>query len=417
MAIFSTLPYEGESPLTKKEALRRTADGSEYWYSREWSPNNPYVGLDPSGSRSMLQKAGDTLGLTNYKDSMQFEMYQKALQWESEYALSLQDRDYNSELSQAQRQRAAGLNPDFTGVSAGTSETANNEANSFEPTKGAGQFGWSELSSIISSGLSLYQGITGVQGSILSQDLATLDKVEESSRNDAVSMFIDRIDPKDFSALINGTKDIADIVYDDGSSVDANIMDYLSQVNQSAFRSKRVRKLANSRMQSYLRSADFRKSFYDKLGAGYASRISSAESKGKFDALNRVNDNEGVTEVLSGLAKVMYDSELQSAKAARAHSKYNTDYYGNLDGTTAAGAENEQNKFAKGDYTLKNQMADTKRRIVNYLYKGTKSDNKAVAGLSSALLMAWLSAESVNFSSSKSFGPKGLISKATSFGF
>ena len=102
------------------------------------SPMNPYNNIDPNKSLSGWNRFTDWLGFTNHSGQLNQQFDLLSNQWESEYALALQDRDYNSPQAQMERMRDAGLNPDLNGgqnLTPGESGLANNEANNQVPER------------------------------------------------------------------------------------------------------------------------------------------------------------------------------------------------------------------------------------------------------------------------------------------
>ena len=77
--------------------------------------NNPYRNL--SYNQSWLQRIGSWLGFRTGYDKFKEDAQINAQEWDSDVFALMQQNQYDSPVEQAQRMRAAGLNPDLQGLS------------------------------------------------------------------------------------------------------------------------------------------------------------------------------------------------------------------------------------------------------------------------------------------------------------
>lgn len=87
---------------------------------------NPYRAQLENNSyqQSWWDKVGNWIGFNTKEDSYRLELERLAKEWDSNAQMQNVTDEYNSEASQAARQRSAGINPDLNGVDSGSASSS-----------------------------------------------------------------------------------------------------------------------------------------------------------------------------------------------------------------------------------------------------------------------------------------------------
>ena len=87
---------------------------------------NPYRAQLENNSyqQSWWDKVGNWIGFNTKEDSYRLELERLAKEWDANAQMQNVTDAYNSEASQAARQRAAGINPDLNGVDSGSASSS-----------------------------------------------------------------------------------------------------------------------------------------------------------------------------------------------------------------------------------------------------------------------------------------------------
>ena len=352
-----------------------------------YSPENPYSGDLPA--LSFWQQFTDSLGFTNHAGQMQWQQEQNARAWESEYQLSLQDREYYSEEATAERMRAAGMNPDLLGVSAGQVETANNSANGREPLDfQQGSFGQflQTLGGALTSAMSIYSGITSINQGIFEKDLNVFNSMEDSHKNFITDYIAGRLDDSDLDVLSTNPRRIFDVLMSksptSGSAFD--LKSILINHATEGIRNKRVRKYAEHRLMSYFGSNSFQNSVLDALASRSDTRVSSAERRARTSALETLaGDKDDIGDVLKGVARISYQTLQKQTESDYYATDNQLDYNRDFSGSSAAAAANSTNRRS----TFENQNAVNSQQGVSQIYKFLADESRRGNTFASALLV------------------------------
>lgn len=356
-----------------------TKNGPTYKYTSPSSDSlNPYRTLDPENDMSWFNNITDSLGLTKKRQSLSQEYDLMASEWDSQRALALEDREYNSESAQVARQRAAGLNPDLLGVQAGSSDQAGSVPDSLKPEQGLSGSSPQEFTSFISSigdalfkGFSLVNGLTMMNLDVASKELDNFNKMFDPSMSSIAG---------DYATALLGKANDSDKPFD------ALFKDSFSLVGPDfdrlfgGFKSKRVERYARQRYNNYINGEEFRQRVYDHFNKSSKSAADSARSYSEYKA---ITGNEDMFSVMSNvydaienskyfkaLGNLEYDKLFNyglSARSQNAQNKYASDYYSNRSGSAAAHLDNvttqNQTNAAELDGFFNQMLNDTMKSL------------------------------------------------------
>lgn len=228
--------------------------------AKETSPLNPYNGLDPQRKLTRLQQFLDSIGITNYGRNAQYEQDLASNQWESQYALSLQDRDYNDYISQVQRMRAAGLTPDLQDVSGGDSSLSGNQAAALAPPSLGDSHPLGGIFDTLMNGLttamSVYSGVLDIQ------------RKSEDNLNKMLEPFIDEANNMSLDDFVKDYRT-------EGNIIPALKFDFSGM-------SRLQQKKANRRMAQYLGSSSHENAILERQSKVLASREDYLTKKASY---------------------------------------------------------------------------------------------------------------------------------------
>lgn len=386
--------------------------------SGTYSENNPYANQDYMAGYSRWNWLTDTMGLTNYAGQRAQQNQLAADQWESEYQLSLQDRNYNNEANTAARMREAGMNPDLLGVNAGQSETANNEAGA-QPAPDAGQNGFAQsmqtIGQALSMAMSVYSGVVNIQNSVFDADLTKFQGLEKGNQNDIVSYLVGRIPEDSLGDVLSHPsklrKYINELTSPDDSGFSSVVQDWLNR--SLPYRDKRVKDMANRRLLSYIGSNQFQSDVLSSIGVRSKSKVDAARVYAQENALRDLSKEDDVSSVLKDIAKEMFASEKTALRASRSSDLKSIEYNNAYDATLEAQAANANNRASKQKFEIQSSMAQPLNRVMNVLAR--KSENGNI--FASTALISFMILNNLSGGASSTTDAKGRQKTNVSVGF
>lgn len=363
------------------------------------SPNNPYKGIDPLSGMSGWNMFTDWLGFTNNRQQLLNEYEMNSNAWESQYALAMEDREYNDYSSQVERMRAAGLNPDRLDVSGGQSAAATAAGAAPRQTEAtnrmvqSGQNFANGLVQVMQFVLGAASGISSIRNANLAGDMAALDKVlsggVESAAGYVANQVMDSGADLD-SFLSNKGKDFKNLVYD------VPLPENLSRSGK---------RYAQRRLSEIFSSNEFRENVLNRIESTTTAATRAARSVGEFNAYNQ----DGITEVMTILARAGYEASLAERRASASYSRYNRTYYDTLSPTDASGLENSRNQYMTKQIQSNEKLRSAYDKMISNLFR-LANDKKAgwlARNGASVALLGLYSLNGVSISGSSSSGPRG----------
>lgn len=270
-------------------------------YAALWE-NNPYADMYYDST------FWDDIGLSSKANDQNAE-YERLY---NEYIAGLYDQqrqdEYNSESAIAERMRSAGQNPDLLGTSGG-SQTGDLTPPSAGPqTALNGQSpaitSISLIGQILGFATSSFQQINSIYGGILdniAKDDTMFSSMVPRARQSIVNEYSKRFSGK------------SETPFED-----------VKQLDKGSFINKRQQRIYGRAFDYVLRSTSF-----DSASQAYKN----------------LNDAEKASlTVVKGIASLEIEAQKHGLTAAAALSKFNQDYYSNLDGETKAEGENRSNE-------------------------------------------------------------------------
>lgn len=385
---------------------------------------NPY--LEADYNKSFWQKVIGALGFRTGYDKRKEDLALQASEYDSQVALLAQQNAYNDPSAQAARKRAAGLNPDLTGVddvagAAGMQEDNNPPAPTETDAQSVGQF-----ANVIMSAVTMGMGLA--KDSI---SLASLrNAVEVGNVEKARSM-------GDFAlqALLTGTEEnpvVNDPEHGDylASGWQDRAADAAFDAYSSSFRrrdQKRFRAALDVAKRSLPTSVEQYKLLKERVGNRKDFWMSAESSDySEFDSVMSV-----IAEELGSLNKDIMSqqktNQLQGAELQNQQIVKEGEYLDSVDAsmigqaeTAGAVADIASSKERAQNANINQAIRSTYARIVNRLEKLADSNDRGHTAASIALLaLQVVSMMSVSQSSSSGFDMKrgSFNSKTTSFGF
>uniref|UniRef100_A0AAU8B8B8 DNA pilot protein n=1 Tax=Dulem virus 229 TaxID=3145706 RepID=A0AAU8B8B8_9VIRU len=386
--------------------------------SGSYSENNPYRNQDYMAGYSRWNWFTDTLGLTNYAGQRAQENQLAADQWESEYRLSLEDRDYNNEANTAARMRAAGMNPDLLGVNAGQSQTANNEAGAqVAPTAGQGSFAQSmqTIGQALSMAMSVYSGVVNIQNSVFDADLTKFQGLEKGNQNDLVSLLVGRIPEDSLGDVLSHPSKLRSYVNEltspDDNGFASTLHDWLNR--SLPYRDRRIKDMANRRLLSYVGSSQFQSDVLSSIGSRSRSKVDAARVYAQENALRDLSGEDDVSSVLKDIAREMFASEKTALRASRSSDLKTIEYNNSYDATLEAQASNANNRASKQKFEIQSAMTQPLTRVMNVLAR--KSENGNV--FASTALISFMILNNLSGGASQSVDARGRKKTDMSTGF
>lgn len=315
--------------------------------------SNPYSNY--TYQNGFWDRLGDAFGFRTVQDSYREQMEQANRDYISQLSNQNREEDYNTPAHQASLQRAAGLNPDLTGVSGDSSASENNELgnspispqgiNGMEAIQNIG----GSIMSIVSSCIGISSGLEGLKGQRLANESSELDLVRNIfpvARDYLLSNYSD--------------KELSDAMQNNW-----NLVSPLDDV----FKNGSLRSKFGYALTGSLHSFKNKKDFLDTLAGVESSRrsISSVRSQPYYTS-SGIDYSEGLKE----LSKYMYDLELNQLKFN--NQLFNARNARNIAGKTAE-AEDSSFDFTKYQKDFQGTIEKSKVQLLNNLKsKADKGD-------------------------------------------
>lgn len=330
---------------------------------------NPYRDQLENGSYklSFWDKLGNTLGFNTKEDSYRNELERLAREFDANLQIQDATNAYNSESSQAQRQRAAGLNPDLTGVSSegATSSTPSSpDSSGLSAIEGMTTFQeaqpvMSSISSIINTALSDIAGVFGMFQNINSRKLgndAQLLTNIQTAYNFGNKTSELGFKESDLQTLL-GETNLDDYEFIDGSWVNKSngehlISDSLVTENYDDF-IDRFGLRNNRNSKRYFKS--FKAGYMDYLNGMIGQlkqtstknelteeRVKAVKNEGLFGEGSSVN---GINALMKPILPMVKESYQKAFELQMLQYRFDTLYYRTKNAITLASSENARNQY------------------------------------------------------------------------
>lgn len=362
---------------------------------------NPYS--NPQYRQSWMQKFLSKLGFRTNYDAYLESMNLQAKEYDNALLQKEYDEKYNSPIEQAQRERAAGINPDLSGdVSAGEASPMGDDGNPpvapvADDLQIAGQFASGVLSAV--------QAAFGIFGDIQSIQSLKLDNENKKSQlvKDAFNMVI----PNIYDQMSNSK---------DGSVSRYALYDQLKVHYGHSMSKKRFDRFAQ-RVADFANSAEGWNMVYSQQSNKAKARKSMFQEISDPDQYSEWDDV--MTDIADELASLAFDVQKKSLENSKKYENdvhplelENKEYYEEaFDPTTAAKLQSNpddlkirSNEREMSDYTL--DLRSSFKKIMSDLDRRADKGNK-VAPIVKAVLSVWLMGMMPTPSFSRSSGPKG----------
>ena len=394
------------------------------------SPMNPYNNIDPNKSLSWWNRFTDSLGFTNHSGQLNQQYDLLSNQWESEYALALQDREYNSIEQQVARMRAAGLNPDLNGgqnLTPGESDLANNEANAQLPERNDQSAEMSNTMSTLGKAVQFVFSVVGgaadignkiaqSSASIIDADVAKVGDLFNSGKDTLISNLVTSLG---MSSL--GDEGLLDDFLQAGSRfqntsvADGVFVDLDKKINDiiknSSLRTRKARKYALQRFKDYVNNDSFRRDVEARVGENNDVRYKSLDSSARLKSLGVTPDA-----ILDEMVDIgaLYYKHLRSSMHTDINLNNKRNQYANsIDVSAAAQAFNDESALASHNAKLQQSQTGFEKETLDKLYKDYKA-GKPGAGI---LLFGYQLMKAFSFNVGQKVDPLGRTTRKMSVGF
>lgn len=346
-----------------------------------------------SYQQSFWDKLGNWIGFNTKEDSYRLELERLAKEFDTKMQLQNVTDEYNSEASQAARQRAAGINPDLNGVDSGSASSSAPDAPDsagLAPIEQMTTFQevepvLSTVSGIVRNALGDVSGLLGMfqdlRSRSLSNDASLLNNITSAydfgfSTSEKSKKF------EDVLKEIEGKTDLSQYDLVDGSYVHRKTGELLipDSVVEGAFDDyvDRFGMRNNRQMKRYYKS--FRNGFMDFLNGQVGqlkarqtgNELTSAKETGAKQSVIGLNGD--LNEFFKPLAPDLQNAYRFGIEADAYSLKVQSEYYKAVSGFHRAMAENKSNEY-KG--TLYGTLDASKQaEVVNTSYEIQKQQNE-----------------------------------------
>lgn len=394
------------------------------------SPMNPYNNIDPNKSLSWWNRFTDSLGFTNHSGQLNQQYDLLSNQWESEYALSMQDREYNSPQAQMERMRAAGLNPDLNGgqnLTPGESELANNEANAQLPERNdqsaemantmstlgkAVQFAFSVFGGAADLGTKIAQS----SASIIDADVAKVGNLFDSGKDTLVSHLITSLgmsslgDEGLLDDFLQGGSRFQNTAVADGVFVnlDKKINDI---IKNSPLRTRKARKYALQRFKDYVNNDAFRRDVEARIGENKDTRYKALDSSARLKTLGLTPD--AILDEMVDIGALYYKHLRNSMNTDINLNNKRNQYANSVDVSAAAQAFNDESALRSHNAKLQQAQTGFEKETLEKLYNDYRS-GKPGAGV---LLFGYQLMKALSVNVGQKVDPLGRVTRTISGGF
>lgn len=333
----------------------------------EQSANNPYKGIDPLSGMSGWNIFTDWLGITNNRQNLLNEYEFNSNSWESQYALAMQDREYNDYDSMSARMRRAGINPDLQQFSGSASDVSGATGSSPRQTDAQNQMVSSSrnfaagLVQVMQFVLGAATGVSSIRNANLMGDMSALAAIIPQGVESAAGYVASQLstDKSALKQFIEGDSSVAR-----GMIYDIPLPDNLSRSGK---------RYASRRLSEIFSSNEFRQLVLARVKAENEAATSAAESVGKFEVLNQ---GEGITRVLGVLARAGYEAMLGERRSSASYSRYGQSYYDSLNPSGAAEVQNAANSYTTAMYQTNEKLRSAYDKMIRNLFR-LSEDRKA----------------------------------------
>lgn len=332
---------------------------------------NPYRAQLENNSyqQSWWDKVGNWIGFNTKEDSYRLELERLAKEWDSNVQIQNVTDAYNSESSQAARQRASGINPDLNGVDSGSASSSSPSAPDsagLAPIEQMTTFQevepvLSTVSSIVRTAFGDVSGLLGMfqdlRSRSLSNDASLLNNIT-SAYDFGFSSAEKNQKFEDVLKQIEGKTDLSDYDLVDGSYVNKKTGELLIEdsVVQGAFDDyvDRFGMRNNRQMKRYYKS--FRNGFMDFLNGQVGqlkarqtgNELTSAKETGAKQSVIGLNGD--LNEFFKPLAPDLQNAYRFGVEADAYSLKVQSEYYKCVSGFHRAMAENKSNQYKSDLY-------------------------------------------------------------------
>lgn len=394
------------------------------------SPLNPYNNIDPNKSLSWWNRFTDSLGFTNHSGQLNQQYDLLSNQWESEYALSLQDREYNSPQAQMERMRDAGLNPDLNGgqnLTPGESGLANNEANNQVPAQNdqssemantmstlgkAVQF----IFSVVGGAAEIGNKIAQSHASMIDADVAKVGDLFNSGKDTLVSHLVTSLGMSGLSDegylddFLKGGSRFQNTATADGvfASLENKINDI---INNSSLRTRKARRYALQRFKDYVNNDSFRRDVEKRIGENKDVRYNALESSSKLNTLG--DTPEAILDEMVDIGALYYKHLRNVQNTDITLNNARTKYVNSIDVSAAAQAFDDENSLRSHNAKLSKAQTGFEKDTLEKLYKDYHA-GKPGAGL---LLFGYQLMKALTFNVGQKVDPRGNVTRTISGGF
>lgn len=405
MAIFSgttekRLPINRQNGLrTSIESVRDLSEAPVGVDEFQWS-SNPYANYDYK--HTWWQKLWESMGFRSKWDEFRESMAVNSAEYRSQLADKAHNEQYDSALSQAMREREAGINPDLAGnVDAGSSSPMEPDPNapiaptSDDPIQVIQGFG-NTVMSIFTSAMGFAQSGLGLMQMKQALEAGNIQNAE---------------------ALFNLGKDVA--VSYIPAKYPGEDTDWINQSSE----------LAIQHLSPFLNSKQ-RKAFANQLRNLYTTAPVQAEqwdaflnnAKGKINTLTQYQSSlwgDGSDEVIASAAQIIakYSDKFirQSARARAEGAENQAEYESQFDASLQAGVENMTNQRNIEGASIDAILNEALNEIMVDLRDRSESGKRGHQFASAALLLFSLF-RMINFSkTSGQVGSKSFESSTIGF--
>lgn len=365
--------------MTENEKAKQLANGQEVptgGYSKGTQTFNfaDQLDLEPFAGTPYESQA-KALANQNYSYSMgPFESWAKNMNWRTSYDKYYEDTQQdvlqkyndllgklgdikqNSPASKSAQMASAGLNPDLLGTEGVSdapglpSDAVQAESPSQNTFQSAVPEVFNKLAQVMTSGISLYQGLQGIQASKTAIDSANIDLFSKA-KDYAVAYGLSLIKPN--SSYEDFKKALAGDTF--GSSLDFSHPDTLRHFNDFlGFKlSRRNAKGFFEQVKRYLNSEDFYTRYLKGRGERASAVSNTAEQSAKAGI--DVNTSAEVTETMKSW-KPIYDIFFKWLKgdytAKTSENRFKTEYFGAMNGISHASLDTSAKLIGNRNATL-----------------------------------------------------------------
>lgn len=348
-----------ESSLTNVD-LGKYSQVQNPW--RAQLENNSY-------QQSWWDKLGNWIGFNTKEDSYRLELERLAKEFDTKMQLQNVTDEYNSESSQAARQRSAGINPDLNGVDSGSASSSTPSAPDsagLAPIEQMTTFQevepvLSTVSGIVRNALGDVSGLLGMfqdlRSRSLSNDASLLNNITSAydfgfSTSEKSKKF------EDVLKEIEGKTNLDDYDLVDGSYVNKKTGELLIEdsVVQAAFDDyiDRFGMRNNRQMKRYYKS--FRNGFMDFIN-GQVGQLKSRQTGNELTTAKETGAKQSVIGLngdlntfMKPLAPTLQNAYRWGVEADSYSLKVQSEYYNAVSGFHRAMAENNSNKYKSDLY-------------------------------------------------------------------